>query len=236
MTLVAQPWNNPGHGRAAGVAIQRTLEDGCLGPPSGVRRAGYRHCGPHRDVVGIHAVGSGRRGNHLARRRNRHVGGVLPVPTRASRATTWVLVDAVHAHPRHGPRPVVGPGVLTAPPFAAASAVRQSPVLSTRPGCAGTERLRRAGRECPVQARGHCQSVPSVEPGGARQEVRERERSVTGARLASSFQATFAGSPWHGRAGGCDGDTGPPYGRPLRGVGDHTTTQPPNGHKGKVEP
>jgi len=38
MTLVAQRWNNPWHGRAAGAAIQRTLEDGCLGPPSGVRR------------------------------------------------------------------------------------------------------------------------------------------------------------------------------------------------------
>jgi hypothetical protein len=33
--------------------------------------------------------------------------------------------------------------VLTAPPFAAASAVRQSPVRSTRPGCASTERVRR---------------------------------------------------------------------------------------------
>src|SRR5665213_94557 len=143
MTLVAQPWNNPWHGRAAGAAIQWTLEDGCLGPPSGVRRAGRRHCGPHRDVVGIHAVGPGRRGDHLARRRSRHVGGVLLVPARASRATTWVLVDAVHAHPRHGPRPVAGPAVLTAPLFAAASAVRQSPVRSTRPGCASTERVRR---------------------------------------------------------------------------------------------
>ena len=45
MTLFAQPWNNPWHGRAAGAAIQRTLEDGCLGPPSGVRRAGCRHAG-----------------------------------------------------------------------------------------------------------------------------------------------------------------------------------------------
>src|SRR5664279_2728451 len=142
MTLVAQPWNNPWHGRAAGAAIRRTLEDGCLGPPSGVRRAGRRHCGPHRDVVGIYAVGPGRRGVHLARRRSRHVGGVLLAPARASRATTWVLVDEVHAHPRHGPRPVVGPAVLTAPPFAAASAVRQSPVLSTRPGCTSAERAR----------------------------------------------------------------------------------------------
>src|ERR1019366_7121754 len=89
--------------------------------------------GPRRDVVGIHAVGPGRRGDHLARRRRRDVGGVLLVPARASRATTWVLVDAVHAHPRHGPRPIVGPAVLTAPPFAAASVMRQSPVLSTRP-------------------------------------------------------------------------------------------------------
>ncbi len=116
MTLVAQRWNNPWHGRAAGAAIRRTLEDGCLGPPSGVRRAGRRHRGPHRDVVGIHAVGPGRRGAHLGRRRGRHVGGVLLVPARASRATTWVLVDAVHADPRHGPRPVVGPAVLTVPP------------------------------------------------------------------------------------------------------------------------
>ena len=53
MTLVAQRWNNPRHGRAAGTAIQRTLENGCLGPPSGVRRAGRRHRGPHRDVVGV---------------------------------------------------------------------------------------------------------------------------------------------------------------------------------------
>ncbi len=127
MTLVAQRWNNPWHGRAAEAAIQRTLEDGYLGPPSGVRRAGRRHCGPHRDVVGIHAVGPGRRGVHLACRRSSHVGGVLLVPARASRATTWVLVDAVHAHSRHGPRPVVGPAVLTPPLFAVASAVRQSP-------------------------------------------------------------------------------------------------------------
>src|ERR1019366_5383493 len=88
MTLVAQPWSNPWHGRAAGAAIRRTLEDG---------------------------VGPGRRGDHLARRRSRHVGGVLLVPARASRATTWVLVDEVHTHPRYGPRPVVGPAVLTAP-------------------------------------------------------------------------------------------------------------------------
>ena len=31
------------------------------------------------------------------------------VPARDSRATTGVLVDEVHAHPRHGPRQVVGP-------------------------------------------------------------------------------------------------------------------------------
>jgi len=136
MTLVAQQWNNPWHGRATGAAIQRTLEDGCLGPPSGVPRAGRRHRGPHRDVVVIHAVGPGRRGDHLARCRRRDIGGVLLVSARASRATTWVLVDAVHAHPRHDPRPVVGPAVLTAPPFAAATAVCQSPALSTRPGCA----------------------------------------------------------------------------------------------------
>ena len=84
MTLVAQQWNNPWHGRATGAAIQGTLEDGCLGPPSGVRRAGRRHRGPHRDVVGIHAVGPGRRGDHLARCRRRDAGGVLLVPARAS--------------------------------------------------------------------------------------------------------------------------------------------------------
>jgi hypothetical protein len=165
MTLVAQPWNNRWHGRAAGAAIQRTLADGCLGPPSGVRRAGRRHCGPHRDVVGIHALGPGRRGDHLARRRSRHVGRVLLVPARASRATTWVLVDAVHAHPRHGPRPVVGPAVLTAPPFAAASAVRQSPVRSTRPGCASTEQVRTvphiAGRR---RADRRAQAEPNYRP------------------------------------------------------------------------
>ena len=39
-TLVARPWlpHNPWHGRAAGTAAQRTLEDGSLGPPRGVRR------------------------------------------------------------------------------------------------------------------------------------------------------------------------------------------------------
>src|ERR1035438_297583 len=96
MTLVAQPWNNPWHGRAAGAAIQRTLEDGCLGPPSGVRRAGRRPCGPHRDVARPPAAGPRRGGDHLAGRPRRDVGGVLLVPPRASRATTWVLVDAVH--------------------------------------------------------------------------------------------------------------------------------------------
>lgn len=78
-------------------------------------------------------MGAGRWGDHLARRRSRHVGGVLLVPARASRATTWVLVDAVHARPRHGPRPVAVPAVLTAHSSAAASAVRQSPDSSTDP-------------------------------------------------------------------------------------------------------
>jgi len=72
--------NNPGHGRGAGAAIQRTLEDGRLGSPSGVRRFGRRHCGPNRDVVGIQAVGPGRRADHLARRRSRDVDGRLLVP------------------------------------------------------------------------------------------------------------------------------------------------------------
>ena len=58
--------------------------------------------------------------------------GVLLVPARASRATTWVLVDAVHAHPRHGPRPVVWRADLRAPPVAA-SALRQSPDLPEPP-------------------------------------------------------------------------------------------------------
>ena len=42
-----------------------------------------------------------RRSDHLARRRcrRRDVVGVLLVPARASRATAWVLVHAVHAHP-----------------------------------------------------------------------------------------------------------------------------------------
>jgi hypothetical protein len=63
----------------------------------------------------------------LLHRRSRHVRGVLLVPARASRATTGVLVDEIHAHPRHSPRPVVGSAALTAPPFAAASAVRYLP-------------------------------------------------------------------------------------------------------------
>ena len=44
MTLVLQRWNNPWHARATGAATQCTLEDGCLGPPSGVRRAGGIGC------------------------------------------------------------------------------------------------------------------------------------------------------------------------------------------------
>ena len=132
MTVVVQPWDNSSHGRYAGTARQRTLEDGCLGPPGGVRRAGRRPCGPHRDVVGTHGVASGRRGIHLARGGSRDVGGVHLVPARASRTATWALDHEAHAHPRHGPRPVVGPAVLRAPPAAAASAVQRSPVLSTQ--------------------------------------------------------------------------------------------------------
>ena len=109
------PWNNPWRGRADGAAGQRTLEDGGLGPSSGVRRAGRRDCGPHREVVGIHAAGG--RSDRLARRRSRHVDGVSLVPARASRATTEVLVDADEAHPRHGPRAAIGPAVLMAAPF-----------------------------------------------------------------------------------------------------------------------
>jgi hypothetical protein len=104
MTLVAQRWNNPWHGHVAGAAIQRTLEGGCLGPPCGVRRAGRRHRGSHRDVVGIHVVGPRRRIDHLGRRRRRHVGGVLLIPARASRARPgyWsmrfmLIHDTVHA-------------------------------------------------------------------------------------------------------------------------------------------
>jgi hypothetical protein len=36
-------------------------------------------------------------------------------PSRVTRAPTRVLVYAVHAHPPHRPRPVVGPADLTAP-------------------------------------------------------------------------------------------------------------------------
>jgi hypothetical protein len=81
-------------------------------------------------------VGPGRRGDHLARFRRYDVGGVLLVSERASRATTWVLVDAVHAHPRHAPLPAVWPPVLTAPRVAAASAVQQSlePTREAAPG------------------------------------------------------------------------------------------------------
>jgi len=42
--------------------------------------------------------------------------------TVAAKQSTRVLVDAVHAHLRHHPRPVVGLAVLTAPAVAAASA------------------------------------------------------------------------------------------------------------------
>ena len=125
MTLEAQWWNNLWHGPAVGTATKRTLEVGCLGPPSRVCRAGRRHCGPHGDVVGTHTVDPGRRGVYLARRGSCDVGGVPLVPARASRASTWVMVDEVHAHPRHGPYPVVGQAVLTGPTFAASSALRQ---------------------------------------------------------------------------------------------------------------
>ena len=64
-----------------------------------------------------------------------------------SRATTWVLVDAVHAHPRHGPRPVVGPAVLTTPPWRLRPPCRS--LRSCRPGWTATWRAlgtRSAGR------------------------------------------------------------------------------------------
>jgi hypothetical protein len=105
-----------------------------VGTPSGVRRAGCCHRGSHCEVVGIHAVDPGHRGAHLACRRCRHVGRVLLVPARDSRATTGVLVDEIHAHPRHGPRQVVGPELLTAPPFAVASAAVSRPT-GTVPKC-----------------------------------------------------------------------------------------------------
>ena len=43
--------------------------------------------------------------------------GIPLVPARASRTTARVLADAVHAHPRHGPCPVLGPTVLTLRPL-----------------------------------------------------------------------------------------------------------------------
>ncbi len=129
----AQRWNNPWHGRAAGATERSTLEDGCLVPPSGVRRAGRSHCRPHRDVVWIHTVGPGCRGDHLARGRCRDVGRGFLVPARASRAATWVLVDAVHAHPRHCPRPVVGPHEITGISYWAAEGNGCIPVAHAGP-------------------------------------------------------------------------------------------------------
>ena len=132
MTLVAQRCDNPWHGQAAGAAIQRTLEDGCLGAPSGVRRAVRRHRGPHRDVVGLHAEGPGRRGDYLAlRRRRRDVGGVSSGPGTSfpSHDLGTGRCGSCSSRPRSTlVRQRSGPD---GPAVAVASAVRQSSVLST---------------------------------------------------------------------------------------------------------
>jgi len=124
-----QWWNNGFHGRTAGAATQRALAHGCLGPPGWVHRAGRRHRGTGRDVVGIHAVAPGRRSDHLVRRCRGDVVWVLLVTARASRATAWVLVDAIHAHPRHSHCPVAGSADLTAP------SLRLCPPCGGPPSC-----------------------------------------------------------------------------------------------------
>ena len=131
--------------------MQRTLEDGRVRAPSGVVDLAVDNAGlivrateatpwvPAVEVI-IWLV------------RRLHVGGVFWSRQETSRTAAWVLVDAVHAHPRHGPRPVVGPAVLMAPALAAASALQQPPVLSTRPACVGNGRafgeFRFAGSVC----------------------------------------------------------------------------------------
>jgi len=55
----------------------------------------------------------------------------LIVESLGSTPWAWVLVDAVHAHPRHSRRKDVDPAVLTAPSFA------DPPVAGTGPASAG---------------------------------------------------------------------------------------------------
>ena len=82
-------------------------------------RVGYGGLGVAIAGVIVMATGStpwvrSRWGDHLARRRRPDLGRCLLVPARTARAPTRVLVNAIHAHPRHGSRPVVGPAVLSA--------------------------------------------------------------------------------------------------------------------------
>jgi hypothetical protein len=130
----AQGWDNRRDGRTAGPPLERTLGDCGVGPPGGVPRTCRRPGGPCLGGVGIDPVGPGHRGGRQARRRLGHPGGGALVPAPASRTTARVLVDALHAHPRHGPRSLVCPSVLTVPPATAAVAVRHWATGTIRPG------------------------------------------------------------------------------------------------------
>jgi len=143
MTLMPHPqsWNNPWHGRADGASVRRILET-AVWPSEWIHRAGRRDCGSHRDVVGIHAVGLGRRRDQLAYCSLRRVGRVPLGPASASHAAAWfwsMRFMLIHDTVRAGRRPS-GPDGSS---LAAASDVRKSPVLSARPGWADTGRVRR---------------------------------------------------------------------------------------------
>ena len=106
-----EPEHNASRGRATGTATQRRLENGRLGAPSGVPRVGRGPRGRGRGVERFCALGPGRRGGHLGCRSRRHVDRGYPCPARTTRASSRVVVDAVHAPPRHSPRPGVRAGI-----------------------------------------------------------------------------------------------------------------------------
>src|SRR5438105_8345958 len=106
----AERWRsyNSWCGGAAGTTAERILEDGRLGAPDGVRRAGYRLGGSHCAGVRIYAMGRRQRGDHLACHRARDVDRLPLGAARASQAPTQAVVDAADAHPRLRPPRVVG--------------------------------------------------------------------------------------------------------------------------------